>query len=123
MSVLLTALVYAGVANAQELFKATLTGDREVPPVTTDTTGKAFLTLNKAETEIEFELHVNNGVRITQSHIHCAQVGVNGPGYTPLALRSTVSWWVTPPITDASIGKPGHAARQCGGASAAPRKR
>ena len=112
MSVLLTALVYAGVANAQELFKATLTGDQEVPPVTTDTTGKAFLTLNKAETEIEFDLHVNNGVGITQSHIHCAQVGVNGPvvaflaGFHAAGLEVDGKWVGNATITDASIVNP-----------------
>ena len=58
--------VGAGVANADELFKANLTGDQEVPPVNTETTGKAFLRLNKAQTEIEIQLHVNDGVRITQ---------------------------------------------------------
>ena len=79
VAVLLTVLVYAGMANADELFKATLTGDQEVPSVITDTTGKAFFMLNKAETEIEIQLHVNDGVRITQSHIHCAPAGVNGP--------------------------------------------
>ena len=81
VAVLLT-VVYAGMANADELFKATLTGDQEVPPVgpvITDTTGKAFFRLNKAEDEIEIQLHVNDGVRITQSHIHCAPAGVNGP--------------------------------------------
>ena len=42
VAVLLAVVVYAGMANADELFKATLTGDQEVPPVITDTTGKAF---------------------------------------------------------------------------------
>jgi len=78
VAVLFTVVVYAGMANADELFKATLTGDQEVPPVATDTTGKAFFMLNKEETEIEIQLHVNDGVRITQSHIHCAPAGVNG---------------------------------------------
>lgn len=72
-------ILRAGVANADELFKANLTGDQEVPPVATESTGKAFLRLNKAQTEIEIQLHVNDGVRITQSHIHCASAGVNGP--------------------------------------------
>lgn len=79
VAVLLTVLVYVGMADADELFKATLTGDQEVPPVITDTTGKAFFRLNKAEDEIEIQLHVNDGVRITQSHIHCAPAGMNGP--------------------------------------------
>ena len=79
VAVLLIIVVCAGMAHADELFKASLTGDQEVPPVVTDTTGKALFRLNKAETEIEIQLHVNDGVRITQSHIHCAPAGVNGP--------------------------------------------
>src|SRR5262245_45550510 len=47
VAVLLTALAYPGVAHADELFKATLTGDQEVPPVTTATTGKVLLMLNQ----------------------------------------------------------------------------
>jgi CHRD domain len=76
---LATALAMAGMATADELFKATMTGDQEVPPVATDTSGKAFFSLNKDETAIEFQLHVSDGVRITQSHIHCGRPGVNGP--------------------------------------------
>ena len=112
IAVLLTALAFAGVANAQELFKATLTGDQEVPPVTTETTGKAFLMLNKAETEIKFELHVNSGVRVTQSHIHCGQVGVNGPvvvflaGLHAAGLEVDGKWVGNATITDTSIVNP-----------------
>jgi hypothetical protein len=107
--VLLPAFVYPGMANADELFKATLTGDQEVPPVITDTTGKALLILNQAKTELEFQLHVNDGVRITQSHIHCAPVGVNGPIVVFLAGRHDAGldvdgkWVSNATITDTSI--------------------
>ncbi len=109
LAVLLMALAMGGIAQAEELFKATLTGDQEVPPVITDTTGKAFLRLNKAETEIEFQLHVNDGVRITQSHIHCAPVGVNGPivvflaGLHAAGLDIDGKWVSNATITDTSI--------------------
>jgi CHRD domain len=109
MAVLLTVVVYAGMANADELFKATLTGDQEVPPVTTDTTGKAFFRLNKAETEIEIQLDVNDGERITQSHIHCASVGVNGPvvvflaGLHAAGLDVDGKWVSNATIKDTSI--------------------
>ena len=49
-AVLFTALLCVSIASADELFKATPTGDQEVPPVITNTTGRAFLWLNKAET-------------------------------------------------------------------------
>jgi hypothetical protein len=106
---LLTLVACAAVADADELFKATLTGDQEVPPVVTDTTGKAFFRLNKAETEIEIQLHVNDGSRITQAHIHCGAVGVNGPIVVFLAglhaggLDIDGKWVGNATITDASI--------------------
>jgi CHRD domain len=105
----LTALVYTGAANADELFKANLTGDQEVPPVTTETTGKAFLSLNKAQTEIEIQLSVSDGVRITQSHIHCAPAGVNGPiiiflaGLHAAGLDIDGKWVSNATIKDTSI--------------------
>ena len=96
-------------ANADELFKANLTGDQEVPPVATESTGKALLRLNKAQTEIEFQLHVNDGVRITQSHIHCAPAGVNGPiiiflaGLHAAGLDIDGKWVGNATIKDTSI--------------------
>ena len=70
--ILIAGLGFAGLAEASELLKATLTGDQEVPPVATDTTGKVFIMLNRDETAMEFHLHVSDGVRIQQGHIHCA---------------------------------------------------
>ena len=63
-------------------FKADLTGAEEVPPVDTDTTGEAEFEVNWAQTEIEFELEVEDGVDILAkpgAHIHCAPAGENGP--------------------------------------------
>ena len=77
--------------------------------MTTDTTGKALFRLNKAETEIEIQLHVNDGVRITQSHIHCAPAGVNGPivvflaGLHAAGLDVDGKWVSNATITDTSI--------------------
>jgi hypothetical protein len=100
---------FAGAASADELFKATLTGAQEVPPVDTETTGKAFLLLNKDETAIEIQLHVSSGVRITQSHIHCGAAGVNGPvvvflaGNHPGGLDVDGKWVSNATIKDSSI--------------------
>jgi hypothetical protein len=69
----------AAMADAKELFKARLDGGQEVPLVLTDTTGNAFFRLDNVEQSIETQLHVNDGVDITQAHIHCAPAGVNGP--------------------------------------------
>ena len=60
-------------------FKADLTGDQEVPPVVTNTTGEIKVEFNDDLTEAEFELEVRDGVAITQAHLHCAPAGVNGP--------------------------------------------
>src|SRR5262245_21787252 len=112
LAVFLTALIYVGIAHADENFKATLTGDEEVPPVTTDTTGKVFLRLNKEETELEIQLHVNDGVRIQQSHIHCAPAGVNGPvvvflaGLHAAGLDIDGKWVSNATIKDTSIVNP-----------------
>jgi hypothetical protein len=64
-------------------FRAQLSGSEEVtmPPggVVTDTTGKARFEFNDALTALEFELEVEDGVRVTQAHIHCGVAGTNGP--------------------------------------------
>src|SRR5262245_10865706 len=112
VAVLLTIAVCAGVADADELFKATLTGDQQVPPEVTDTTGKAFFRLNKDEPAIEIHLHVNDGVRIQQSHIHVAPVGVNGPvvvflaGLHAAGLDVDGKWVGNATIKDTSIVNP-----------------
>ena len=68
----------AGPLQAKELFKAKLSGGNEVPPVETDTSGRAFLRLNNSETRFEITLRVRDGEDITQAHIHCAPEGSNG---------------------------------------------
>src|SRR5262249_21680015 len=109
---ILLGVVSAVMAHADELFKADLTGDQEVPPVVTDTTGKAFFQLNKAETEIGIQLFVSDGVRITQSHIHCAPAGTNGPvvvflaGLHAAGLDVDGKWVSNATITDTSIVNP-----------------
>ena len=69
-------------------FEAVLTGDEEVPPVVTDTTGEAEFEVNFAETEIEFDLEIEDAVGIlgaAGAHLHCAPAGSNGPVVVTLA--------------------------------------
>jgi CHRD domain len=107
--VLAAVLAMAGMATADELFKATMTGDQEVPAVVTETSGKAFFSVDKDQTAIEFQLHVSDGVRITQAHIHCGRPGVNGPiiiflgGLHAAGLNIDGKWVSNATITDASI--------------------
>jgi hypothetical protein len=73
-------LTLVGLASGDELkFQARLSGDNEVPPVDTDTTGKAKVEFNKDLTEAEFRLKVKDGDLVTRAHIHCAPAGQNGP--------------------------------------------
>lgn len=108
--IVVAALGVSGTAGADELFRAMLTGDEEVPtPVVTETTGMAFVRVNQPETEAEFQLHVSDGFRITQAHIHCAPFGQNGPvvvflaGFHAAGLDIDGKWVSNATITDSSI--------------------
>jgi hypothetical protein len=74
-----TPSVRDGVRNC--IFRATLTGDQEVPPVKTDASGQAVfrLDLTGAEPELDFVLNVSKITGVTQAHIHQGAKGVNGP--------------------------------------------
>ena len=97
-------------------FKARLSGSQEVtdPPggVSTDTVGKARFEFNDDETELEFELEVENGVRVTQAHIHCAAAGSNGPivvflgGFHDKGWDVDGDWIGDATATDANITNP-----------------
>lgn len=105
-------LVLTGPAQAKDTFIAKLTGDQEVPPVVTDTTGRLQIQFNKGATEAEFTLRVSDGVRVTQAHLHCAAAGVNGPIVVFLAGFHAPGWdvdgkWVSnTTVTDANIVNP-----------------
>jgi hypothetical protein len=71
--------VTANSDNDGQQFRARLRGNEEVPAVSTNTRGKANFEFNDARTKLEFELEVEDGIRVTQAHIHCAAAGVNGP--------------------------------------------
>lgn len=63
-------------------YATTLSGDNEVPAVETDTTGTFQLTINEEETAAMFNLEVQDGMAITAAHLHCGDVGENGPVFT-----------------------------------------
>lgn len=60
-------------------FKADLTGDQEVMPVQTDTTGEFEIEFNEDFTKADFRLRVEDGKAVTAAHIHCGAAGQNGP--------------------------------------------
>ena len=85
-------LVPAGIANADQIFKATLSGDQEVPPVDTQSTGRVKIVVSDDLSSATFTLTVNDGVRVQQSHIHCGPAGVNGPVVVWLAGFRAEGW-------------------------------
>lgn len=67
-------------ANAVN-FHVELSGDNEVPPVVTDTTGTAILHVNRDLTEITVKLDIRDAEDVlgaAGAHFHCAPAGVNG---------------------------------------------
>nr|WP_290666696.1 CHRD domain-containing protein [Ardenticatena sp.] len=60
-------------------FLANMNGDNEVPPVTTNTMGRARFRLSPDETRLQYRVLVRNLVDGTAAHIHCGAPGVNGP--------------------------------------------
>lgn len=60
-------------------YRTSLSGDEEVPPVDTETTGEAEFEFDSDEDTIAYELIVEDGEDITAAHLHCAPEGVNGP--------------------------------------------
>ncbi len=83
-------LSFAASAFGQTMFTATLTGDQEVSPVTTDASGSAELVLNAAQDELSITIQINgldlDGNQtpddpdddVVGLHIHAAPAGVNG---------------------------------------------
>jgi hypothetical protein len=58
---------------------APLSGDEEVPPVDTRAVGNAIFWLSEDGTSLRYRLITSRMEDITQSHIHIAPAGVNGP--------------------------------------------
>ncbi len=96
-------------------FHARLSGDQEVPPVSTRATGKASFEVDDDFAKLEYKLTVKTrgGVGLlgaAGAHIHCAQAGQNGPVVAFLAgvvnggLDGKVKFSAT--LTDANIINP-----------------
>ena len=112
-AVLMTTLFsISAPAWADEVFKAKLSGDQEVPPVVTDTAASFRLEFNQVDAKAEIRLSVIDGVRIRQAHLHCAPVGVNGPIVVFLAGDNAAGYdvdgkWISnATLTDTSISNP-----------------
>lgn len=87
------------------LFKATLKGSGEVPPVTTKAVGNAVFSLNKSETKLSFILTLSNIKNVTAVHVHCAPLGENGPvGVTLFSGGPTAKKYFQGTITTPDAG-------------------
>jgi hypothetical protein len=116
----LAALFLAGAVRADDQgggggnrnFEAVLVGAEENPPVVTNTRGTSEIKFNADETKLDFELTVRKGVRVTQAHIHCAPLGVNGPivvflaGFHNRGWEVDGSWVEHATATDANVMPP-----------------
>jgi CHRD domain len=87
-----TATATAGQSSSSsgKEFSARLTGDKEVPPVDTDATGRIRLTANSQQDVLDYQLSVSNlnGVA-TGAHIHRGSAGTNGPIVANLNIHGT----------------------------------
>jgi len=63
----------------QQTFKATLSGNGEVPPINTQATGSATFTVTTNKNSMSYQIHVINIDKVTMAHIHSGKIGQNGP--------------------------------------------
>jgi hypothetical protein len=76
-----------GVAAVQDTFTASLTGDQEVPPVTTSASGTATVNIitDSEVTEINYEVSYSGlSGPVVAAHIHLGGVGQSGGIMLPL---------------------------------------
>jgi hypothetical protein len=78
-------------AGAAGNARATLSGDEEVPPVTTEATGTFKLKANNSYSNASFTLRVKDGENITMAHLHCGEDGEEGPAVVTLFESNTAS--------------------------------
>lgn len=65
--------------NGEFVYGADLTGGAEVPAIMTDTTGSFSTLVSEDQTEMTFELEIEDGEAIVAAHLHCGVAGENGP--------------------------------------------
>ena len=82
---------YSGSALSDEV-KVTLSGDQEIPPVTTPGTGSGTLVVG-ADKSVSGGATIS-GTSVTVAHIHEAPAGKNGPIVFPLTRTSDTVWSV-----------------------------
>lgn len=104
------AILAAGCAGIAGRDRDSLTGNQEVPPVTTSASGIADITVamsrcpnGSSNCPQAFGYVTTSGITATAAHIHMAAAGQNGPVVVSL-VKSGENSWVVPPniyLTDA----------------------
>lgn len=82
---------YSGSASSDEV-KVTLSGDQEIPPVTTSASGTGTLAVG-ADKSVSGSVTIS-GMAVTVAHVHEAPAGKNGPIVFPLSKTSDTAWTV-----------------------------
>jgi hypothetical protein len=62
-----------------ESFVAVMTGNEEVPPVASTGNGLATFDIEDGNSQIDYEIAVDNVFNVLFAHIHVGDPGVNGP--------------------------------------------
>jgi hypothetical protein len=79
MLLVLTLGLAVAPAAANIIFTTHLSGDEEVPPVTTQAQGQAIFKVSPDGTTIHYKIITSNIENVLMAHIHLASAGVNGP--------------------------------------------
>lgn len=82
---------YSGSSLSDEI-KVTLSGDQEIPPVTTSASGTGTFMVG-ADKSVSGSATIS-GMSVTVAHIHDAAAGKNGPIIFPLTKVSDTVWTV-----------------------------
>lgn len=82
---------YTGSVSSDEV-KVTLSGDHEIPPVTTSASGSGIFIVG-ADKSVGGSVTIS-GMSVTVAHIHQAAAGKNGPIVFPLTKTSDTVWTV-----------------------------
>ncbi|MEO5884789.1 MAG: CHRD domain-containing protein [Candidatus Limnocylindrales bacterium] len=81
--------VPAAALAADEVFKASLTGDAQVPPITVDATGKATVTIADDESSVSWKVTYSGLTGdAAAGHIHFGAADAAGPVMIPFASVS-----------------------------------
>ena len=112
----LLGLSLSGIAAASSFtFKASASGEQEVPPVMTETSGSVLIRFDRALRDVDYVLTIRRGVGITQAHLHCGAAGANGPVVACLFPLSAGGVDVNGRLAKGTLTNDGLTPGDCGG--------